>query len=328
MRSSACARARTWSRWTHHRSPRRRPNARSQAGQAIDSNPNPAAVTLTDDFTTDLTIDFGFNTPCAGKIGDFVWFDVNRNGIQDVGEAGIDGVTVRLIDDATSTVLASDITGPGGYYVFKGRCGGTYRVEVDATTLPPGYVPAPSLVGGDSAKDSNGSPFTLTLPNDFATDYTIDFGYMAACEAKIGDFVWKDANANGIQDGGEPGIGRAGHTAQRARNVPGRDNATERERPVSVPGPDARLLQGAVRATPPPDCCRPAERRAAIRPPTATPSPASSGNYAQPGDSDLTVDAGFYYAGRPRRLRVEGPERQRHSGCGRARHRGCRSSRC
>jgi hypothetical protein len=36
--------------------------------------------------------------PCTGQIGDFVWFDANRNGIQDLGEPGINGVRVVLTD--------------------------------------------------------------------------------------------------------------------------------------------------------------------------------------------------------------------------------------
>jgi hypothetical protein len=37
--------------------------------------------------------------PVAGIIGDKVWLDTNRNGIQDVGEPGLDGVKVDLYRD-------------------------------------------------------------------------------------------------------------------------------------------------------------------------------------------------------------------------------------
>ena len=37
-----------------------------------------------------------------------------------------------------------------------------------------------------------------------SSDLTLDFGYYQY--AAIGDFVWSDTNANGIQDSGEPGI--------------------------------------------------------------------------------------------------------------------------
>ncbi|SDM68334.1 hypothetical protein SAMN05660860_03009, partial [Geoalkalibacter ferrihydriticus] len=34
---------------------------------------------------------------CGGSIGDFVWNDLNQNGLQDAGEPGISGVTVNLL---------------------------------------------------------------------------------------------------------------------------------------------------------------------------------------------------------------------------------------
>ena len=44
--------------------------------------------------------DFGYQDPGTASIGDFVWNDLNGDSIQDGGEPGIVGVTVRLIDDA------------------------------------------------------------------------------------------------------------------------------------------------------------------------------------------------------------------------------------
>ena len=42
----------------------------------------PSMRVLADDSTSNETIDFGFNAPCAGAIGDYVWNDANRDGIQ------------------------------------------------------------------------------------------------------------------------------------------------------------------------------------------------------------------------------------------------------
>ena len=50
----------------------------------------------------DLSIDAGFY-PLA-SIGDWVWEDLNRDGIQDVGESGLDGFTVTLFDKDGNTV--------------------------------------------------------------------------------------------------------------------------------------------------------------------------------------------------------------------------------
>src|SRR5438552_18004306 len=39
---------------------------------------------------------------CTGAIGDFVWNDLNQNGIQDAGEAGIPNITVQLWNSTPS----------------------------------------------------------------------------------------------------------------------------------------------------------------------------------------------------------------------------------
>jgi len=47
--------------------------------------------------------------PPTGKIGDFVWSDLNSNGIQDAGEPGIYNVTVQL-KNSSGTVIQTDTT--------------------------------------------------------------------------------------------------------------------------------------------------------------------------------------------------------------------------
>jgi hypothetical protein len=174
---------------------------------ALDSNPNPFVVTLPAENTVNLTIDFGYNAPCAGSLGDFVWYDKNQNGLQDVGEAGIANVTVNL-KDGMGNVLQTTATGANGIYGFSGLCAGTYTVEVDESTIPTGFSPTLVEVGGgtNADSDSNPNPYTIVFPDDFTTDLRIDFGYVAPCSGQIGDFVWRDLNNDGIQDAGEPGI--------------------------------------------------------------------------------------------------------------------------
>src|SRR5204862_338321 len=48
------------------------------------------------DGASDPTLDFGFVRP-AVSVGDFVWVDSDRDGVQDPGEPGIAGVTLRLV---------------------------------------------------------------------------------------------------------------------------------------------------------------------------------------------------------------------------------------
>lgn len=65
----------------------------------------------------------------SGIIGDTVWQDSNKNGVQDAGEPGIAGATVRLTNldtNATST----DTTDSNGKYLFSALDPANYRVEL------------------------------------------------------------------------------------------------------------------------------------------------------------------------------------------------------
>lgn len=80
----------------------------------------------------------------GASIGNYVWLDNNRNGIQDEApDAGIDGVTVKLLDASgnvvKTTVTGSDADGRPGYNRFD-VIPGTYRVQFDLTTLPSDFV--------------------------------------------------------------------------------------------------------------------------------------------------------------------------------------------
>lgn len=168
---------------------------------AVDSNPNPFEVTLTSDAASDVTIDFGYIAPCTGQIGDFVWHDVNANGIQDAGEPGIAGAVVNL-RSPDNTIIHTDTTDAAGLYLFEGLCPGDYKVEV---VPPAGAVASPVLQGGNVTLDSNPNPTLVTLAFDDSIDLTNDFGFYYP-PASLGDFVWEDLNRDGQQDPGEPGI--------------------------------------------------------------------------------------------------------------------------
>jgi SdrD B-like domain/PKD domain len=144
------------------------------------------------------TIDAGFNVPPSASIGNFVWNDTNRNGIQDAGEPGISGVLVTLSNGATTTTNAS------GFYSFTGLPAGTYSVTFNT---PAGFVATPSNVGNDATDSDpiNGTVSGIVLA-EAETNNTIDAGFNVPATAAIGNFVWNDVNRNGIQDAGEPGI--------------------------------------------------------------------------------------------------------------------------
>src|SRR5262245_57909227 len=137
-----------------------------QAGSDIqkDSDCQPVSIALPDNDHRALRIDFGYHRrgECSGSIGDFVWNDLNGNGIQDGGEPGIPDVVILL--SGPNGLLDSTITDGNGFYEFGGLCAGNYRLDVDASTLPNGFSPSPCDVGADDTRDSDCSPRFVTLP--------------------------------------------------------------------------------------------------------------------------------------------------------------------
>ena len=166
----------------------------------------------------DRTIDAGLFR--KGSIGDFVWNDLNANGLQEADEPGINGVTVKLLDATTGATLQTTTTGAGtndpttpgdernGYYQFTGLTPGVnYKVMF---TQPAGFNSvSPFQAGNNPAIDSDANPddglmSDVVVLESGEFNRTIDAGFYNT--AKLGDFVWLDKNANGIQNAGEPGI--------------------------------------------------------------------------------------------------------------------------
>ncbi len=153
-----------------------------------------------------------------GSVGDFVWSDLDLDGIQDGGEPGVAGVVVELrdvnlnsvTDDAGRPLLAT--TAGDGSWSFTDLPPGDYRIIVRS---PFGYAPTATDQGGNDLVDSDANrsglvPFTLVsgqAPVDGAvalSDGSIDVGLVQP--SAIGDFVWDDRDADGIQDADELGV--------------------------------------------------------------------------------------------------------------------------
>lgn len=76
--------------------------------------------------------------PELGEIGDFVWCDLNNDGMYDAGEPGLEGVVVNLtctLPDG-STMSDSRTTDSNGYYLFTDIPASACHVEVDVNTVP------------------------------------------------------------------------------------------------------------------------------------------------------------------------------------------------
>ena len=139
-----------------------------------------------------------------GSIGDRVWEDMNFNGSQDAGEAGVAGVTVRLLDAGSNAVMASTTTNASGNYLFNNLNAGNYKVEV---VKPAGYFVTKQNASADGVDSDIGSADGRTAAISLATgenNTTVDAGLYAT--ASIGDRLWVDTNANGQQDDGATGL--------------------------------------------------------------------------------------------------------------------------
>ncbi|MCK6373166.1 MAG: carboxypeptidase regulatory-like domain-containing protein, partial [Zoogloea sp.] len=164
-------------------------------------NPNSISVTLTpgqsstgNDFVDERT----------AAIGDKVWLDANANGVQDAGEAGVAGVTVKLLD-STGAVVSTTATDANGNYLFSSLTPGDYAIQV---TAPAGYVVSGKDQGGNDATDSDIDPTTGKTINTTLSAGETDLSWDAGIykTASIGDKVWLDSNKNGVQDAGEAGV--------------------------------------------------------------------------------------------------------------------------
>ena len=137
--------------------------------------------------------------PAKGSIGDRVWEDKNYNGVQDSGEVGVSGVTVKLLNSAG--VVVATTTNATGNYLFSNLDAGNYKVQV---LSPSGYFVTKLDQGGNDANDSdiNSSGITGTIALAAGQAITnVDAGIYR--KASIGDKVFADWNHNGLQDTGE-----------------------------------------------------------------------------------------------------------------------------
>ena len=110
---------------------------------------------VTDQDTAVVTI---LEVAGSGLIGDTVWQDTNKNGVQDSGEPGIAGAVVRLTNVDTSAT-ATDTTDSSGLYLFSALDPANYRVEL-VTSSVSGELTTPGsfqffLSDGESRLDAD-----------------------------------------------------------------------------------------------------------------------------------------------------------------------------
>ncbi len=141
-----------------------------------------------------LYLDADFGILCAddlAALGDYVWLDTNKNGLQDTGELGVPNVTVTLFSNVpgvtpqVSAAVSATKTNNDGLYLFPKLFPGTYSVQF---TLPP-QAAFTTRDSGDDAKDSDADTTTGktidTLLDKGETDLTWDAGLVCTANGQV-----------------------------------------------------------------------------------------------------------------------------------------------
>ncbi|MEV4960196.1 carboxypeptidase regulatory-like domain-containing protein [Microbacterium sp. LMB2-1.2] len=161
----------------------------SLTGGGTNMRPVEAGDGTTQALQINPTIDLGIVAPLFA-VGDYVWFDKDRDGVQDAGEKPVPGMTVTLF--AADGTPALDWCGQpvppvktdgNGHYLFDGLPAGDYYVEFSG--VPAGYRFTGQGSGG--ASDSNANTlgrtpvFTLGIgARDMRTVVAVDGTILAS----------------------------------------------------------------------------------------------------------------------------------------------------
>ncbi len=202
------------------------------ADDTVDSDPDKVTFT-TADFTViadQVMQDFDAGYIIPARIETYVWNDLNGDGIQDAGEAGIvgEGMNFQLWDNDLLMQAVDVFNNPinsaelgAGLYEFVNIPPGNYYIQY-VLPAPPGIEPfvitVPDYSGMsmddpfDAADDSDIYDPLLLQSHVFFIESEefeeeVDAGFILP--TRITCFVWEDNNGDGIQDAAELPIANA-----------------------------------------------------------------------------------------------------------------------
>jgi hypothetical protein len=166
------------------------------AGSDDNSQTDPYPVSISNGSPNNLTADFGYYVKPAA-LGNFVWNDLNNNGIQDSGEPGITldkqgnpvKVTLTITWPGTTVVktVITTLTDASGNYYFGNLLldenmtsgGGGSQPSFSLTvTRPLGYQPGIEGAGSNPAIDSNPHSNAPATTTKGSMNATYDFDYI------------------------------------------------------------------------------------------------------------------------------------------------------
>ncbi len=128
----------------------------TQIGHTLINVPGNASQRVETYYSTGICTTYTYSP--FYKIGDLVWDDVNKNGLQDSGEPGVSGVTVNLYKN-DGTLLKTTTSDSSGKYSFSVNAGMFYIEFI----FPSGYsftIKTVSKSSGVELIDSNADQIT------------------------------------------------------------------------------------------------------------------------------------------------------------------------
>ncbi len=171
-----------------------------------------------------------------GRIGNLLWSDTDHDGLVDLGEPGLSGITVQLYSagqtPGVDTPLATTVTNGSGIYGFSNVVPGNYKVYLPA---PPAANPGASRVvnTGDNQidNDSNGSQPVFGGPVSSPVialaagenDSTIDFGF--ACHGTWEEWKFLNPLAGQNDPDDDPDVDSYDNLVEFALNQPAASGA-------------------------------------------------------------------------------------------------------
>ncbi len=140
-----------------------------------------------------------------GTVGDFVWSDLNADGIQTPSEPGITGIVLDLyvsVDNQSYSFAETTTTGSNGKYSFDSINPDLwYKVFIDPANIPNGGAITARKQGSKSGKDSNAyqTGFTNRFSvNESKFKKSIDIGIVPiSVMVSLSGQAWIDRSGDG-----------------------------------------------------------------------------------------------------------------------------------
>ncbi len=137
---------------------------------------NTAQVTASDEPDVGTVLQGSASVTPPGSIGDFVFWDMNKSGIQTPSDTGVSNVAVELLQNGS--IIGTTTTNSQGFYAFNGVAPGSYSVKFLPTD---GSIFTSQHQGADPALDSDADATGTTQVFALASgqsNTTIDAGLL------------------------------------------------------------------------------------------------------------------------------------------------------